>query len=112
MDRGGDLKFAYKMIRIAMLAILALLIMMIFSSYIHKKTIGHMEEINKIDQKELKAKVQRVAELEAMIERDDKLLNFLLQDTWDRDCVYRREPWMQLADGKIRQQLIQECEED
>lgn len=53
---------------------------------------------------------ERISVLEAMVDRDDELLDWLLQGTWDRDCGYRPEPWTQLADGKIRQQLIQVCD--
>jgi hypothetical protein len=43
--------------------------------------------------------------------RDDKLLNVLLDGSWRRDCGYRVVPWTQLADGSIRQSIIQVCDE-
>jgi hypothetical protein len=47
----------------------------------------------------------------SMVARDDKLLNVLLDGSWRRDCGYRVVPWTQLADGSIRQSIIQICED-
>lgn len=52
-----------------------------------------------------------IGEYEREILRDDKLLMGFTHGTWDRECRYRIDPWTQLADGSIRQQLFQECEE-
>ena len=51
-----------------------------------------------------------VVEQTAMTARDDKLLNFLLDNSWDRDCGYEVEPWILLADGSMRQSLNQICD--
>ena len=53
-----------------------------------------------------------IMKYKAMVARDDKLLNVLLDDSWKRDCKYRVVPWTQLADGSIRQQIFQECDDE
>jgi hypothetical protein len=52
-----------------------------------------------------------IGEYEREILRDDRLLMGFTHGTWDRECKYRIDPWTQLADGSIRQQLFQECKE-
>jgi hypothetical protein len=47
-----------------------------------------------------------------MVQRDDRLLNVLLDSSWKRDCKYRVVPWHQLADGSIRQSILQECDDE
>jgi hypothetical protein len=54
---------------------------------------------------------QTIDRYKAMIARDDTLINVLLDGSWRRDCGYRVVPWTMLADGTIRQSIIQICEE-
>jgi hypothetical protein len=55
---------------------------------------------------------REVVTLEDMIKRDDVLLDTFMDGSWKRDCKYRVVPWHQLADGTIRQSLIQECDDE
>jgi len=54
---------------------------------------------------------QMITKQQQMIARDEKILNALLHGTWDRDCVYEIIPGELLADGSVRESMIQHCED-
>ena len=100
-----------KIIGLMGVGIVCLFCAMLFSSHIHKQTIQHMEEINKIDREALRIQTEEVVRLEVMIERDDRLLDQFMHGSWSRDCDYELVAGVLLADGSIRSSLIQHCEE-
>jgi hypothetical protein len=53
---------------------------------------------------------ERIVKLEAAVARDDRILNALLHDSWDRECKYEIIPGELLADGSVRESLIQHCD--
>ena len=78
-------------------AVTLLMLLFLMSSWDFE---NHIEDLEKV-----------IAKQQQMIARDEKILNALLHGTWDRDCVYEIIPGELLADGSVRESMIQHCED-
>ena len=95
----------YILIFISFIAIMAMV-------YDDAKTDQLRDDVVSTQQALIYEQMEKIDKLRQMIERDDNLLNGLLHDTWRRDCEYERIAGTLLADGSVRETLIQRCEND
>jgi len=88
---------------------LVVMILLIYSAGEHATKVQALEKRLSVETAALEAQTKKVIKYKKMVALDDRLLMGFMHGTWSRDCTYDIIAGELLADGDVRETLIQHC---